>query len=114
MATADQTVSAVLEGTNKRYLVEHGEAEDGSWAFDRYSDGFVVQHGTQTGIFSSLPAITLPVEMKNTNYFATCSPVLNSTSTYFYTANVREKTKTTVQFFLSDVREFTINWLVYG
>ena len=114
MATAEQTVEAVLDATNKRYLVEHGEAEDGSWAFDRYSDGFVVQHGTQTGNFNSLPAITLPVEMKNTNYFATCLPILNATSTYFYTANVKEKTQTTVQFFLSDARVFTMNWLVYG
>ena len=41
MATADQTVRAVLENTNKRYLVEHDEAEDGSWSFDRFSDGFI-------------------------------------------------------------------------
>lgn len=103
-----------MDAVGKRYLVEHGEAEDGSWAFDRYSDGFVVQHGTQTGNFNSLPPITLPVAMKNTNYFASCLPVLNATAPYFYSPNVREKTKTTVQFFLSDTREFTINWLVYG
>lgn len=46
MATADQTVGAVLDATNKRYLVEHQEAEDGSWWYDLYSDGYIVQGGT--------------------------------------------------------------------
>lgn len=45
MATAEQTVSAVLGATNKRYLVEHKEAEDGSWWYDLYSDGYTVQGG---------------------------------------------------------------------
>lgn len=45
MATAEQTVSAVLESTNKRYLVEHAEAEDGSWWYDLYSDGYLKQGG---------------------------------------------------------------------
>ena len=47
MATADQTVGAVLDATNKRYLVEHteGTIENGSWWADRYSDGWVEQGG---------------------------------------------------------------------
>ena len=43
MATAEQTVSAVLESTNKRYVVETGQTENG-W-FTRYSDGWVEQGG---------------------------------------------------------------------
>lgn len=43
MATAEQTVSAVLESTNKRYVVETGNNENG-W-FTRYSDGWVEQGG---------------------------------------------------------------------
>ena len=42
MATAEQTVSAVLESTNKRYLVEKGESEDGNQTWERYSDGYKV------------------------------------------------------------------------
>ena len=43
MATAEQTVSAVLESTNKRYVVETGQTEN-SW-FTLYSDGWIEQGG---------------------------------------------------------------------
>ena len=36
MATADQTVGAVLDATNKRYVVETGSSEDGSSHFTLY------------------------------------------------------------------------------
>ena len=47
MATAEQTVSAVLNAIGKRYLVEHteGTIKNGSWWADRYSDGWVEQGG---------------------------------------------------------------------
>lgn len=50
MATAEQTVEAVLDATNKRYLVEHQEAEDGSWWYDLYSDGYLKQGGVTKGL----------------------------------------------------------------
>ncbi len=43
MATVEQTVSAVLDATNKRYVVETGQTENG-W-FTRYSDGWIEQGG---------------------------------------------------------------------
>ena len=58
-----QYPKAVLDAMGKRYLVEHQEAEDGSWWYDLYSDGFIRQGGklpliqtTYTGRWS----VTLP------------------------------------------------------
>lgn len=113
MATADQTVGAVLDAVGKRYLVEHTEAEDGSWWADRYSDGFVVQSGTQTGKLDALPEVTLPIEMKNENYFAT-SILPYSGSREFFSPLVKQQTPSAVQFFYPDTREFTMKWFVCG
>lgn len=64
-----QIVKAVLDNIGRRYLVEHTEADDGSWWADRYSDGFVIQCGIKAKS-GSRTTITLPVMMANTNYFA--------------------------------------------
>lgn len=40
-----QYPKAVLDAVGKRYLVEHQEAEDGSWWYDLYSDGYLKQGG---------------------------------------------------------------------
>lgn len=45
MGERDDPTKAVLDATGKRYLVEHQEAEDGSWWYDLYSDGFIRQGG---------------------------------------------------------------------
>ena len=70
MATAAQTISAVLESTNKRYLVESWKSDnDGSW-FNRYSDGFIEQGG-QTSTNGEVPfplqfeSIVLSVDRTN-------------------------------------------------
>ena len=39
MATAEQTVSAVLEATNKAYIVEKWVNEDGTQKYQRWTDG---------------------------------------------------------------------------
>ena len=72
MATAEQTVSAVLESTNKRYLVERddGSNEAGSYWFERYSDGWVIQGGVSIKVPSSGVNITLPIEFKTAGYWA--------------------------------------------
>ena len=46
MATAEQIVGAVLDATNKRYVVECGKSET-AW-YERYSDGFIRQGGIYT------------------------------------------------------------------
>lgn len=43
MATAEQTVSAVLEATNKAYIVETGDSADGLSHYRRWSDGTIEQ-----------------------------------------------------------------------
>lgn len=63
--SADPVVSAVLGAVGKRYLVEHDEAEDGSWSFDRFSDGFIrltiKKHLLGAGITVAFPiAFTKP------------------------------------------------------
>lgn len=64
MATAEQTVSAVLESTNKRYLVEKGESEDGNQTWERYSDGYI--RTTIKGFWSSgTYTVQFPIEFQN-------------------------------------------------
>lgn len=76
MAMAEQTVSAVLESTNKRYLVEHQEysLDEGKAWYDRYSDGYVVQCGI-VNKFADNAVVTLMVEMSDTNYYCTCKRI---------------------------------------
>ena len=72
-------VSAVLSAVGKRYLVEHDEAEDGSWSFDRFSDGFIrliiKQQLRGTGLtvtfpieFSKQPVVVGIPEIQSDNY----------------------------------------------
>lgn len=76
MATAEQTVSAVLDATNKRYLVEHQEysLDEGKAWFDRYSDGYVVQSGI-VNEYADNEVVTLMVEMLDNNYYCTCKRI---------------------------------------
>lgn len=69
MATAEQIVSAVLESTNKRYVVETGKTEI-SW-FTRYSDGWIEQGGNLATYGSALPTqtvVTFPIEFVDLTY----------------------------------------------
>lgn len=69
MATAEQTVSAVLDSTNKRYVVETGQTENG-W-FTRYSDGWVEQGGSLATYDTALPTatvVTFPIEFRDSMY----------------------------------------------
>lgn len=66
----------MLENIGRRYLVEHTEADDGSWWADRYSDGWVVQGGKCNADGISNFTVVLPISYKDTNYFPFC--VLNN------------------------------------
>lgn len=76
MITANQTVGAVLDATNKRYLVEHQEysLDKGKAWFDRYSDGYVVQCGIVNKQENNV-VVTLMVEMLDNNYYCTCKRI---------------------------------------
>lgn len=68
MATAEQTVAAVLEATNKAYIVETGDSEDGLSHYRRWSDGTIEQWGI-TGMKSNAQmTIVFPIEFSDTSY----------------------------------------------
>lgn len=74
MATADQTVSAVLEATNKAYIVETNKVvEDDGWThwYRRWSNGLIEQWGCNPnqGPEGKI-TITFPVPFSDSNYYA--------------------------------------------
>ena len=99
MATAEQTVSAVLESTNKRYVVETGTSEDGTIRYTRFSDGYLIIEGdcvTPSGIAT----MTLPVPFSNTNYLVvgTTHSVTASSAVNGFKVNYEEKTESSFQY----------------
>lgn len=93
MATAEQTVSAVLEGTNKRYLVEHWENKDGTMWYDRYSDGRLEQGGFFPKPQQTNTQVVFPIEFSNLNYTLAIS-VTGDTSQYGYDGGYRDRLTT--------------------
>lgn len=76
MATAEQTVSAVLDATNKRYVVEMYKTDDGSGGYTLYSDGYCEQWGTyvlDVGIAHKSVTQSLYRSYKDTNYYSSAS-----------------------------------------
>ena len=68
MATAEQMVSAVLEQTNKRYVVETGTSEDGTIRYTRYSDGYIFMEGNVPITGNGIVNLTFPIAFSGTNY----------------------------------------------
>lgn len=68
MATAEQIVSAVLEATNKAYIVETGDANDGKSHYRRWSDGTIEQWGIILNAPKSTVTITFPIEFSSTDF----------------------------------------------
>ena len=111
MATADQTVSAVLESTNKRYVVETGQTEN-AW-FTRYSDGWIEQGG-----IANFPVggtqIQLPIAFSTTNY------VVNATRTVSNDGNIPFARAGTESTFIGGTKERggsvagSCNWIAFG
>jgi len=69
---------------NLDFIIKHEEATDGSWWYDLYRSGKVVQGGvTPIATVNAKVTLTFPVEMANTNY----TPLLtNYGVTGFYTS----------------------------
>lgn len=68
MVTAEQTVSAVLEATNKAYIVEKGDSEDGLSHYRRWSDGTIEQWGITGKKSNADMTIVFPIEFSDTSY----------------------------------------------
>ena len=67
-AVTSPIVKAVLDNVGRRYLVEHTEAEDGSWQYDLYSDGWLVQSGVLRPYTPGSTPIPLPKEFESKDY----------------------------------------------
>ena len=82
MATAEQTVSAVLESTNKRYVVETWQSGDGKNGYTKYSDGWIEQYGAIENVKGvtdgSFITQTLNTPFTTTNY------IVNTTINSWY------------------------------
>ena len=68
MATAEQTVSAVLDATNKRYVVETGTSEDGTIRYTRFSDGYIFMEGNVPITGNGIVNLAFPIAFTNKNY----------------------------------------------
>lgn len=74
MATAEQTVSAVLEATNKAYIVETGDADDGKSHYRRWSDGTIEQWGYIPTNSTGPYILVFPIAFSDTNYCLNLTP----------------------------------------
>lgn len=69
------------------YVIEHKEGADGSWWYDRYRSGKVVQGGVCSYLAENINrtnTITLPVEMRDTNYVITYGEMLDNGQNWDY------------------------------
>ena len=111
MATAEQTVSAVLESTNKRYVVETGTSEDGTVRYTRFSDGYLIIEGdcVATG---GIATMNLPVPFSNTNYLIVGNTHSEGSSSAVngFKVNYTKKTESSFQYILS----YATNGTGYG
>lgn len=88
-----QIVKAVLDNIGRRYLVEHAEAEDSSWWYDLYSDGWLVQGGYDDTIDSGDQMwVTLPKEYKDSDYYVNWKSKRRSGGTETYLSQALDKT----------------------
>ena len=99
---ADPVVKAVLDNIGRRYLVEHGEGtiENGSYWYDRYSDGWVVQGGTFGDGETKVPntnEITFPIAFRDLGFSLTLGSA-GSPATNTYVSGMQYQGKTTTSF----------------
>lgn len=96
-------VSAVLGAIGKRYLVEHEEADDGSWWYDLYSDGWLVQGG-----LLGYEELTLPRPYRDMNFTIT-SAIKSGTNDWEWASAmaVRATSPSTIQGGSSHISEIT-------
>ena len=115
MATAEQTVSAVLEATNKRYVVETGQTENG-W-FTRYSDGWIEQSGTLNlgSGYQINKSLTFPIEFTTTDFSIVFSGSNSGAYTVDYgTNNIGSRNTTGVTYVIHCLSGVAGSWIACG
>ena len=97
--------------------MEHGEGSDenGSYWYDRHSDGWIEQGGyVPVGIGKKI-TVTLPIEMQNKKYTLTISTAVNGDVGNYETGY---SNKTTTSFVLymafAAVAQNSASWVVQG
>lgn len=101
MATAEQTVSAVLEATNKAYIVETGDSEDGLSHYRRWSDGTIEQWGVTGSMGQSLIQLSFPIEFTDTTYSFTTFVNEGTSSGNWFGVSTSQKTTSGIRFEIS-------------
>lgn len=116
MATAEQTVSAVLDATNKRYVVETGQTESG-W-FTRYSDGWIEQGGTlsfDSEGYMTGQSLVFPIEFSSLEYsIVFCGSVTNAATVSNSTNNIGSRTTSGVTYVVHFNNAAKGSWLACG
>lgn len=117
MATAEQTVSAVLDATNKRYVVETYKTDDGLGGYTLYSDGFCEQWGVEllkaTNSGSSVEVILFkPYGSEKFNVIA--SVWASRSSGWAWGAQAKPIDETTIAIFIGGLANDGISWQTKG
>lgn len=102
MATAEQTVSAVLDVIGKRYVVETGTSEDGTIRYTRFSDGYLIIEGDCVAP-GGIATMNLPVPFSNTNYLIVGNTHSEGSSSAVnsFKVNYTKKTESSFQYIIS-------------
>ena len=79
-------------------MVEHQEAEDGSWWYDLYSDGWLVQRVKAVSVGRDT-SINFPKEFRDTNYTPLNSQYWGSTNPFSDNFFMQEFTTTSLSCF---------------
>lgn len=88
----------MLDNIGRRYLVEHTEAENGSYWYDRYSDGWVEQFGIVQNIGNfMIKDITLPVEFRSSAYHVNWSGRTDAAGNTNYESKISAQTSQSFQ-----------------
>ena len=117
MATAEQTVSAVLDATNKRYVVETYKTEDGLGGYTVYSDGLCEQWGAKILDGQSvgpLIVVTLPKSYSNKNFHVLVSVVANRSEYWIWAPQAKPIDNSSFQMFIGGNAGEGISWSVKG
>lgn len=101
MATAEQTVSAVLEATNKAYIVEMGDSEDGKNHYRRWSDGTIEQWGVTGDKGQSVTQLSFPIAFADTNYSFIAFVNEGTSSGNWFGMSTSQKTPSSISFEIS-------------
>lgn len=94
MATAEQIVGAVLDATNKRYVVETGTSEDGTIRYTRFSDGYIFMEGNVPITGNGVTDLTFPLAFTGIKYSFVSTSEASGSSTSIIGVKVDKRYKT--------------------